>query len=147
MNFKNKRSRGSASRGGCFCGGKYAKKVTGEEKRKYADPPEVSKSLSLSKKSKKKDTKRWCKGKEGREHVTQWEPNPHFGWLKIKDPARQEYNYEVFVCINCRIQLDHRTIHVKCGQVHDNWGMGWYYKNRETGKSERKSFPCETKAA
>lgn len=143
MNFKNKRPR--VSRAGCFCGGKYDKKVTGEEKRKYIDPPDESKSLSVAKKSKKKDTKRWCKGKEGREHVTRWEPNHNYSGIDRRPNA--EFKHEELVCVDCRKVLDLRTIHLACGEAHDKWGMGWYLKNRETGRYERKPYPCEAKAA
>jgi hypothetical protein len=145
MNFKNKHSRGSGARGGCYCGGKFDKKVTGNEKRKYIDLPETSKSLSISKKSPKKDTKRWCKGKEGREHVTEWKPNRHYGFRTMG--PNNKFLYEVLVCVNCQREMETRAIHIVCGVAHDKWGYGWHYKNRETGKYEREPFPCEAKAA
>lgn len=147
MNFKNKKARGSGGRGGCFCGGKFEKKVTGAEKRKFIDPPEESKSLSAAKKSKKKDTKLWCKGKIGREHVTEWKPNRHCGLRTMRLGKNNEFNYEILVCINCGRETSTRAIHLVCGATHDSWGYGWFYKNRETGKYERKPFPCEAKAA
>jgi hypothetical protein len=51
--------------------------------------------------NKKKDTKRWCRGVEGRTHAPVWEPwQPYADWLKQLSGRRKVYwlNYTCTVC-------------------------------------------------
>lgn len=142
MNFKYGRPK--SSRAGCrMC---KPHKLTGEEKVKYNDPPDES-NLRTARRA-KKNRKKWCRGREGVPHKPEWisdkDRNLNF---RTGRPQISDIDYQIYVCSNCGKKLDYRRLHVPCGQVHDGWGYGYYYKNRETGKFERKPYPCEAKAA
>ncbi len=145
MHFKNKRTR--VSRAGCFCGGKWDKKVTGYEKRKYADP--IEEPLPQRSLRRKKDRRKWCRGKVGVAHKPSWVSDPDRN-IDFKTGARAEnpvHDYQLYVCQGCGKHLGWRTIHMACGQVHTNWGYGYFFKDRRTGEYVRKPYPCEEKAA
>jgi len=107
MNFKNKRPR--CSRAGCLCGGKYHKKITGEEKTKYLDPPTLVKRGPTT-----KNRRRWCKGKKGILHVPSW-VMANYGYL---NQGEREYEHQIYECVNCGKNLGWRTLHYVCGKIH-----------------------------
>ena len=54
----------------------------------------------------KKDTKRWCKGKVGREHVKEWQVRHEF-YL---------HDLQYLLCINCGKVFDYRYPCTECGE-------------------------------
>lgn len=114
-NFRNKKPRGSGGRGGCFCGGKFDKKVTGRDKEKYTDPPEEPR-----KSRGKKDRKKWCGGKTGIEHKYRWVIDNRFeSWRRDDD----EYVYQNYECAKCGRITNWGSLHKKCGKMHSRWRL------------------------
>ncbi len=111
MNFKNKRPR--CSRAGCLCGGKYHKKVTGQDKGKYIDPPDLAKRGPIT-----KNRRKWCKGKKGILHVPRWVRSNYTFWRTM---GKIEYEHQIHECVNCGKHLGWRTLHNICGKTHKRW--------------------------
>jgi hypothetical protein len=72
---------------------------------------------------KKKNTRRWCKGKEGREHVTELRPSKWLQWHKIAgyncgwsrwSKRRRWSCTHTVVCINCEKILEWQLPKEKC---------------------------------
>lgn len=79
-------------------------------------------------KSTRKNTKRWCKGKVGREHVLEWGKDHWFmshkygcRWMKDWDGAIKYRCYHTRVCKNCSKILErgiYDQIGEKCPDFH-----------------------------
>ena len=140
MNFKYGRPK--SSRAGCLMCKPH--KFTGEEKAKYEDPPDAPR-----KNSRKKNRRKWCRGKVGVEHKPKWvvDPSRYLDFKTGRPPENPENEYQIYECESCGKHLGWRTLHVACGQVHNKagWGFGYYFKDRITGKYVRKPYPCEEK--
>lgn len=66
------------------------------DKRHAKEAPEIEKPKSAT-----KNTKRWCLGKVGREHVMKWEPFRRLGFA-----IRDKYKSYVHKCQKCGKELD-----------------------------------------
>lgn len=69
---------------------------------------------------KRKDTKRWCKGKVGREHFTAIQRSQIFG---IDHPCHVGYMGK-WVCY-------HNVVCTVCGKILKEWGYGFDCPDRE----------------
>jgi hypothetical protein len=117
-------------------------KFTGEEKAKYEDPPDAPR-----KPQRKKNRRKWCRGRVGVAHKPRWVPDPGYLSFDLMHKREPINEHQIYECETCGKHLGWRTIHLACGQVHDKWGFDYYFMNRKTGKYERKPYPCEEKAA
>lgn len=84
------------------------------ERNVVVDAPEVPRRPSA-----KKDTKRWCLGKVGRQHVLAWERNARFNHI----PGRPDHEaWWSETCVNCRKEFRYcyrafgRTKPCACGR-------------------------------
>lgn len=109
MNFKYGKPK--TSRAGCLCDGKWDKKVTGNDKRKYQ--PELSEPRPRSSRF-RKNRRRWCRGRVGVEHRPGWVAQHRY----TAQPSGEQFESQIYECRHCGKHLGWRTIHITCGSSH-----------------------------
>jgi len=137
MNYKRKKSR--MQPGGCYC---KLEKLLKVPKAKDLDSPAEAKPTPRRKKNRRK----WCRGKVGVDHTLKWLSDPDHFSLSMNRKIRREDDYQIHICQTCGKKLGYRTIHIPCGEEHLGWDYGYYFKDRVTSKYVRKPYPCEEKA-
>lgn len=70
----------------------------------------------------KKNTKRWCRGKQGREHITEIQRYEKYGMKTQCGPSR--WGVEGWAC-------QHVVVCVECGKILKMWGVGYACPDRE----------------
>lgn len=112
----------------------HAGGVIARDARHEKSPDNTAKHLS------KKNTKRWCKGKVGREHQGEW---VRYYELKHDGGRMGKCNWRIFVCKRCQKHLNRSY---PWGFVRNPKGPGWLMVDPEAEPTEKATCKCGRQA-